>query len=155
MSSEDAPGLLRALQPTLTDAITGEQAGSTVPSHVVDIRRRGTVTVVRLGGELDVVGSAALRDQLSAVPRRARYVVDLAELDFIDCSCLRILATFRQNAQSHGRRVSFVGARGKVRRILILCDLESWLEPLDAVDHSRILHQPSRPGWHRRVLRRT
>jgi anti-anti-sigma factor len=155
LGQDQRAGATAALQLPASGVMAGDPAANVACSPVFETRRRGAVTVVRFSGELDIVSATALEDHLSAIPRRERYLIDLAGLDYLDCSCLQVLARFRQNVQSHASTVSVAGAHGMVLRILMLCDLQAWLETPDPVHHARTPYKWWRAGWRRRALFRT
>ena len=75
--------------------------------------------VVALRGELDLVDAADVAAALAAaVAREPRIIVDLAGLEFIDCSGVAALARGRRHAQQAGgggaaaRRAAAAGAAG-------------------------------------------
>jgi anti-anti-sigma factor len=58
----------------------------------VSTRRDGACVVVSLRGELDIAEAGRVTDALTAAAAGdARVVVDLAGLDFVDCSGLNVL----------------------------------------------------------------
>ena len=77
--------------------------------------------VLALSGELDVSAAAELSVQLTAVMSGEPWViVDLADLAFIDCSLLGVLAGARERARLAGGDVLLAGPRGVVARLLLL-----------------------------------
>jgi anti-anti-sigma factor len=72
--------------------------------------------VVALRGELDLVDAADVAAALAAaVAREPRIIVDLAGLEFIDCSGVAALARGRRHARQGGpaaRRAAAAGAAG-------------------------------------------
>ena len=74
--------------------------------------------VVALRGELDLVDAADVAAALAAaVAREPRIIVDLAGLEFIDCSGVAALARGRRHARQAGggpaaRRAAAAGAAG-------------------------------------------
>jgi anti-sigma B factor antagonist len=79
--------------------------------------------VLALRGDLDITDRAELSSQLAAVVSCGPWViVDLADLAFIDCSSLGILAGTRKQAQLAGGDVLLAGPRGAVARLLLLTD---------------------------------
>jgi anti-sigma B factor antagonist len=77
--------------------------------------------VLALSGELDISDAAELSAQLTAVMSGEPWViVDLADLAFIDCSSLRVLAGARERTRLAGGDVLLAGPRGAVTRLLLL-----------------------------------
>jgi anti-anti-sigma factor len=59
--------------------------------------------LVALSGELDVSGAAGLERALAgAAAPGSRVIVDLAELTFIDCRCVHVLASAWKQAREAG-----------------------------------------------------
>jgi anti-sigma B factor antagonist len=81
--------------------------------------------VLALSGELDIGDAAELSAQLTAVMSGEPWViVDLADLAFIDCSSLGVLAGARERARLTGGDVLLVGPREAVTRLLLLTRLD-------------------------------
>jgi anti-anti-sigma factor len=77
--------------------------------------------VLALSGELDINDAAELSAQLTAVISGGPWViVDLADLAFIDCNSLGVLAGARACARLAGGDVLLAGPRGSVARLLLL-----------------------------------
>jgi anti-sigma B factor antagonist len=94
---------------------------------------RGSVTVVCLRGELDVLDAPALQACLGDIrwPGRPRSIIDLTGLEFIDCACLAVLARYARSLRDRGGAVELVGPYGAVRRILSVTGLLAGLEVRD------------------------
>jgi anti-anti-sigma factor len=94
-----------------------------VTCSFVSTRGYADCAVLALRGDLDISGRAELSSQLAAVVSCGPWViVDLADLAFIDCSSLGILAGARKQAQLAGGDVLLAGPRGAVARLLLLTD---------------------------------
>ena len=77
--------------------------------------------VLALRGELDISDRAELSSRLAAAVSCGPWViVDLANLAFIDCSSLGVLAGAREQAQLAGGDMLLAGPRGMVARLLLL-----------------------------------
>ena len=77
--------------------------------------------VLALSGELDISTVAELSVRLTAVMSGEPWViVDLADLAFIDCGSLGVLAGARERARLAGGDVLLAGPRGAVNRLLLL-----------------------------------
>ncbi len=77
--------------------------------------------VVSLRGELDMVSAPAALATIAAAAIRGQFVVaDLAGLDFLDCTAVRLLLHARVVARESGGDVVLASARGSVLRILTL-----------------------------------
>jgi anti-sigma B factor antagonist len=80
--------------------------------------------VVTLRGDLDVVAADRVAAALAtAVARNPRILIDLAELEFIDCSGLRVLAAAREQARQCGGDLLLAAPRRQVARLLTLTGL--------------------------------
>ena len=95
----------------------------------------GSVTVICLCGELDVLDESALQSCLGDIrwPGRPRSIIDLTGLEFIDCACLAVLARFACSVRARGGTVELAGPHGAVRRILSVTGLLAGLEVHDTV----------------------
>jgi anti-anti-sigma factor len=77
--------------------------------------------VVALRGELDITDAQALSSWLvDIVSREPWVIVDLAELEFVDCGSCRLLAGARDLARRAGGDVLLAGPRGVVAQVLVL-----------------------------------
>ena len=80
--------------------------------------------VVALRGELDVVDAASIAAGLAAVAaREGEIIVDLAGLEFIDCSGVAALVRARNKARDGGGDLLLAAARQQVLRVLTLTRL--------------------------------
>lgn len=88
------------------------------------------VIVVCLRGELDFVSSSVLQAYLSDIrwPERARCVVDLTGLTFIDCACLGVLVRHCKEIRERGGSFALAGPQGTARRLLSVTGLLTWFE---------------------------
>jgi anti-sigma B factor antagonist len=77
--------------------------------------------VVALRGELDISDAQVLASWLADIVSREPWViVDLAELEFMDCGSCRVLAGARDLARRAGGDVLLAGPRGVAARVLVL-----------------------------------
>jgi anti-sigma B factor antagonist len=87
-------------------------------------REDGGHLVVTLRGELDVVDATSVAAALAAAAARNPWIIiDLAELEFIDCSGLHVLARAREQARQAGGDLLLAAPRRQVWRILALTGL--------------------------------
>ena len=92
-----------------------------VACSFVSIRGYAGCAVLAVRGELDISDRAELSSWLAAAVSCGPWViVDLADLAFIDCSSLGVLAGAREQAQLAGGDVLLAGPRGAVARLLLL-----------------------------------
>ena len=99
----------------------------------VVIRDRPGATVVAVGGELDMASSPALDQAIERVRPgpEERIVLDLAALEFMDVSGLRVLLDAHHRAKTKGVRLTLVNVRGEVRRLFRVAGAA---ELLDAIE---------------------
>jgi len=75
--------------------------------------------VVALRGELDIADAASVGAALTAVAARGReLIVDLAGLEFIDCSGLTALLLARKQARKAGGDLLLAAPQDQVLRVL-------------------------------------
>lgn len=95
-----------------------------------------------LAGDLDLAGAPTLAEQLrEAQSSSYMVVVDLRELDFIDCAGLAVLVAADAQARRTKRSLVLVRGGGQVGRML---DLTGMHEELEVVDLRAL--QTVRPG---------
>jgi anti-sigma B factor antagonist len=101
-------------------------------------RRRDDVAVVSLSGELDLLGAPVLQAHLSDIRwlARARSVVDLTGLAFIDCSCLSVLVRCCKEIRGRGASFALAGPQPAVLRILSVTGLLTWFEVYGTVEEA-------------------
>jgi anti-sigma B factor antagonist len=101
-------------------------------AHVLGLRRKRTGNSVRieLTGELDSYSSEAFDRSARREEQDGceEIILDLKELTFVDSTGLRSLIEAARRAQAGGWTVSVVNARGKVRMVFDLTDMDSMLE---------------------------
>lgn len=81
-------------------------------------------------GELDLAGADAARDAILSA-EYTPVVVDLSRLQFIDVIGARAVFQAHRSLNSKGRPVVIRGARGLVRRVFQLLEMDFILCPLD------------------------
>jgi anti-sigma B factor antagonist len=87
-------------------------------------RECGGHVVVALGGELDLADAAEVAAVLvAAVGRELRIIVDLAALEFIDCSGVAALARGRRHARQAGGDLLLAAPQRRVLRVLAITRL--------------------------------
>ena len=85
-----------------------------------DAGGRRDQVVVSLRGELDIVNTAALGPLAAAAIRGQFVVVDLAGLDFLECSAVRLLIQAQVVARESGGDVVLANSPGSVLRSLTM-----------------------------------
>jgi anti-sigma B factor antagonist len=87
----------------------------------VGITRRGRATVVAVGGEIDIASAPRLERVLDqAVAGGNNVVVDLAHVEFMDVSGLRVLLNAHRRTESEGVPLVLVNVPPAVMRLLAL-----------------------------------
>jgi anti-sigma B factor antagonist len=99
---------------------------------------RDDVAVVSLRGELDSFGAAVPEAHLSDIrwQARARSVVDLAGLAFIDSACLGVPVRRCGEIRRRGGSFALAGPQAAVRRVLSVTGLLSWSDVHDTVEEA-------------------
>jgi anti-sigma B factor antagonist len=101
--------------------------------------------IVRLGGELDLATAPELTEVLHGLESSCeRVILDLAGLEFIDSTGLRLAVTKHGRATNDGFEFVIAGAAGAVLKVLRLTGLDVKL-PL-APDVASVLGDPSSNG---------
>lgn len=110
------------------------------PGLVAVIEPRAEVTVVRLQGDLDLLGAGTLRRMLNGPPAIGGPLeFDLAGLDFLDCAGLAVLVETQRRAAGDGHAVRLAGATGDVRRLLALTGLDGASPPEQSAPAVRLV----------------
>jgi anti-anti-sigma factor len=92
-----------------------------VACSFISTRGYADCVVLALRGDLDISDRAELSSRLAAAVSCGLWVIaDLADLAYIDCCSLWVLAGAREQAQLAGGDVLLAGPRGAVARLLML-----------------------------------
>jgi len=99
-------------------------------------------TVIEVHGEIDMSTADELAAHLDAATAgpEPKVLVDLRQVDFFDCSGLRVLCRAESRAREHGGSLRIVSDTFKMRRLLRAAGLLTRFPPLPEVP------PPSRPG---------
>jgi anti-anti-sigma factor len=99
----------------------------------IESQRSGDATLAVVRGELDLAASENAERQLRELEASepSLLVVDLAEVEFIDSSGLRVLLLAAERAGEAGRRFAAARADGQVRRVIEMTGSGTALELLD------------------------
>jgi anti-sigma B factor antagonist len=115
-----------------------EPGGCTMKgSELLTIRAesRNGVTIVTLGGELDLATASTLLENLFTLGQdgSSTIMLDLRELTFLDSSGLQAFIRARSDAEANGHRVLLIGAEARVRRLFEVTNTLDMLDDGDAV----------------------
>jgi anti-sigma B factor antagonist len=85
----------------------------------IETTRRGTRTELTLAGELDLISAPQLESELMAVasPGAGELLIDLAEVQFIDSTGLRVLLGATKRADAAGQKLLVRHVHGQARRL--------------------------------------
>ncbi|MEU6992208.1 STAS domain-containing protein [Streptomyces sp. NPDC046465] len=106
----------------------------------------GHAVVVELHGDIDLVafsGSAPLLDAVAAGPEPV-VIVDLTQVDFLDCSGLSLLMRIRRRVTARGAHMRLVCAQPLMLRMLRVTRLTTLLEPVPTLS-AALAEQPAGP----------
>jgi anti-anti-sigma factor len=99
----------------------------------VTIQERGEAVHVTLRGELDISSAPRLEEDLRRIEAEGPplLILDLAKLDFMDSTGLRLLIAADSRAREAGRRLVIGQGNEMVQRVLRLTRLDERLEIVD------------------------
>lgn len=132
-----------AMRPTPDAPALEGGAMGTYESFTARVESRNGVTIIAMGGELDMASVPALREYLLQVEGEGAGVIlaDLRDLSFIDSSGLGALLEANKRSELNGHRFFAVGASAAARRLFRITGTEHLLDDKDAV---RFLHRFTR-----------
>ncbi len=89
------------------------------------VRNTGAVTLVEIGGEIDLHSAPQLRAALSKTSEvpPSRVVIDLSEVTFIDSTGIGVLVGALKRAREGGGALHFCGVQSRVRRVFEITGL--------------------------------
>lgn len=101
----------------------------------IDATYEADAFVIRIKGELDMVGSPTLAFALAEAERSKaeRILLDLEELTFIDGRGLSAIVGASRHSARNGHRMQITRGRGQVARLFRLTGFDQWLPFSDAV----------------------
>jgi anti-sigma B factor antagonist len=100
-----------------------------------DSEERGTVALVTLRGELDLLSTAELEPELERLaeePGVEVVALDLRALEFLDSSGLRLVIVTDQRLRAAGRRLVLVRGPQPVQRVFEITRMTERLTFVDA-----------------------
>jgi anti-sigma B factor antagonist len=82
---------------------------------------------VALAGRLDTAGVASIETRLTAqvVPRAARAIVDLSQVDFVGSLAIRMFITIARTLGRHGGKLVLYGAQPLVAQVFTTASLHN------------------------------
>ena len=105
------------------------------PHFRLDVEDDGTLVVLRLHGELDLMSVPTVEETVDQHAGRRALVLDLRDLEFMDSSGLRLIVELRN--RDDGTDVAFVAPGDRVGRVLDMTGVRSkltWVsEPREAL----------------------
>ena len=122
------------------------KGGAVRAEEDVDVARFGWIAepdgdtmVVRFHGELDLVVAEECRAGLVEpfAGAEKRILFDLAELEFVDSTGLRLLVDMKLKAESNGKRLALGPVSGTVLKLFEVTGLTSWFEYVDGYEPRR------------------
>jgi anti-sigma B factor antagonist len=109
--------------------------------QVADLRlsseQRGDAVVVAVGGELDLITSRELDEQLTRARRESsRIVLDLTAVEFMDTSSLAVIVGHWKRLQTTGGTLVLAGARYRYTKTLWITGLADRLPMYETVEQA-------------------
>ncbi|MGW7378249.1 STAS domain-containing protein [Streptomyces sp. NPDC054794] len=113
--------------------------GPPVANSCARTRVSGPFTVVVALGEVDIATAGLLSEHLDAATAEPRpdVLVDLRDVDFLDCSGLRVLCRAEARARERGGRLRLVGDGAPLLRLLRGSGLLDRFPPLPGMPGER------------------
>jgi anti-sigma B factor antagonist len=98
------------------------------------VRTQGEVTIVEVGGEIDLHSAPQLRAELlkAAETVKPRVVIDLSEVTFIDSTGIGVLVGALKRAREKGGALNFCGIQSRVKRVFEITGLMRALPLFDS-----------------------
>jgi anti-anti-sigma factor len=105
------------------------------PLLTIRAESRDGITMLSLGGELDLSSASILHEHLRTVSGDgvSAIVLDLRELSFVDSTGLQAFLRARSDAEENGHQLLMVGATPRVRRLFELTKTDHLLDGREAV----------------------
>lgn len=111
----------------------------------LDVADVGPVSVLSVGGELDIASAPGLRDQLAELDRPGPrlVVVDLSDVPFMDSTGLSVLVTAKKRLERSDIALALVITKPLPRKLLRVTGLDQWFSVHATVaDAVRALPRP-------------
>jgi anti-sigma B factor antagonist len=104
---------------------------------VLSTEQRGSVTVISVRGDLDIVTSPQLDECLSEARQGSdRLILDLSGVEFMDTSALAVIVGHWKKLEASGGTLSLAGARYRYTKTLWITGLADRLTMHDSVEQA-------------------
>lgn len=100
---------------------------TTRPTVMIDEWRHGPATVLRLAGRLDSRAAPALEARLAGIEAAPAAVIDLASVEYITGTCLRLLVLAAKRMDASGRQLALCAPQDPVLDVLRISGLTRML----------------------------
>ena len=109
--------------------------GATDEHLRIDVRSESDKVVLRLHGELDLLGAPLLQKEIENAEAEAKgiLVLDLQELQFIDSAGLRVILDAHERTRSRGTELALTRGPEQVQRLFTIAGVN---------EHLRIIASP-------------
>lgn len=99
----------------------------------ISAAHHGEITVVAVGGEIDVYTAAQLRDRLDEqiAAGRIRLVIDLTDVAFMDSTGLGVLVGRLKLVRSHGGTLRLVCSSERILTVFAITGLDKVFQIFD------------------------
>jgi len=87
-------------------------------SGSIDVNRNGEIVTIRVSGHFGFPIYREFREAYREDPPGRKYVIDLADAEYMDSSALGMLLVLREYAGSEQQRIEIANATPEVRKIL-------------------------------------
>jgi len=104
------------------------------------IQQTGEVTVLNLGGEIDVAAAPQLRNVFQGLidEGKVNIVVNLKDVEFIDSSGLGIFVVAFKSAKAKGGNIKFSAAKPEVVKVIELTRLDKHFELFQTTEQAEL-----------------
>ena len=101
----------------------------------IDVRNGSDRVVLRLHGELDLLGAPLLQEAIDRAYGEASAIMvfDLQDLQFVDSAGLRVILAAHERSRENGRELALTPGTEQVQRLFTIAGVN---------DHLRIIGSP-------------
>jgi anti-anti-sigma factor len=102
----------------------------------IEVRTAPDRVVLKLHGELDLLGAPLLQKQIddAGIDAREILVLDLQDLQFIDSAGLRVILAAHESARQRGQEFALTRGGDQVRRLLSVAGVDERLRIIASPD---------------------